>query len=319
MKPRIIFDTDIGCDCDDAAALGIALELQRAGECELIGVTVCTASQAAAGCVDAILKYYGYPEIPTACLAPEEQPAETEWHDVYATPVANEYDTLFTRGGTYGNTVKLLRRLLSASEEPVTIVATGALTSLALLLESEPDEYSPLSGVELVREKVKLGACMAGRFPQAWPEPVILGDGYKVDVEWNIGCDIPASRTVCEKWPTELVFCSYEIGIQMITCKNLQKNAPVSNPIRRCYERWHQSDDGYGRESWDSATMLYAIRPDGRYFHRYPFGKLVVDKSGRTSWQADSMGRQSFLTERMAIKQVESVLEEILDRDIARK
>ncbi len=316
MIPRVIFDTDIGCDCDDAAALGIALELMKTGECELVGVTVCTASQAAGGCAEAILNYYGHPEISVGCLAADEQPVGTDWHDVYATSVAKEYDTQFTRGITYENTVKLLRRLLAESEKPITLVATGALTSLALLIESGPDEYSPLSGVELVKEKVKLGVCMGGRFHQAWPEPVVLGDGYRVDVEWNISCDIPASRTVCEKWPSELVFCSYEIGIQMITCKNLQKNGPADNPIRRCYECWHQNDGGYGRESWDSATMLYAIRPEAGYFHLYPYGKIWVDEKGCTFWREEEAGRQSFLTERRAIGDVEEILEEILDRNI---
>ena len=31
MGKKIIFDTDIGCDCDDAAALAVALELMNAG------------------------------------------------------------------------------------------------------------------------------------------------------------------------------------------------------------------------------------------------------------------------------------------------
>ena len=48
MATKIIFDTDIGCDCDDAAALALALELMNAGECELLAVTHCTMNESRA-------------------------------------------------------------------------------------------------------------------------------------------------------------------------------------------------------------------------------------------------------------------------------
>lgn len=37
---RLIFDTDIGNDVDDALALGVIHALQSRGECELLAVTV---------------------------------------------------------------------------------------------------------------------------------------------------------------------------------------------------------------------------------------------------------------------------------------
>lgn len=321
MSKKIIFDTDIGCDCDDAAALALALELANAGECELLAVTSCTGNSGAPGCIEAILNYYGHPEIPVGCFTQEDGLLPNEWHDVYASDTARRYDTRFARGEGYENTVKLLRRVLSETEEQVTLVATGALTSLARLLESGPDEYSGLTGTELVRQKVETAACMAGRFFEAWPEPIVIGDNYVVDAEWNVKCDIKAAQTVCDRWPSELVFCSYEIGLQIITCGGLQTRGAQDNPVRTCYELWSGRDGGgaVGRESWDGATMLYAIRPKAGYWDMYPYGRLCVDDAGKTSWRAEAGGRQTFLTEKMPHKEVETLIEGILERDIARR
>ena len=37
---KLIFDTDIGNDCDDVLALGMIHSLQSRGECELLAVTI---------------------------------------------------------------------------------------------------------------------------------------------------------------------------------------------------------------------------------------------------------------------------------------
>ena len=320
MKTKIIFDTDIGCDCDDAAALALALELMDAGECELHAQTHCTMSEEAPGCIEAMLVYYGHPEVPVGTFREGDGIRPSEWHDVYASDVALAYDTRYRRRERYENTVALLRRTLARTEGKATLVATGSLASLERLLESGPDEHSPLSGAELVGQKVERAVCMAGRFKEAWPEPVVLGDGYVVEAEWNVKCDIPAAQTVCGRWPAELIFCSFEIGLKMITCGGLQQRGAKDNPVRLCYESWSRKDGGgaVGRESWDGATMLYAIRPDAGYWDLYPHGKICVDDEGRSSWKEEAGGKQSFLLEKMPYKEVEALINEILERGIGR-
>ena len=59
--------------------------------------------------------------------------------------------------------VALYRRLLSGQPDgSVTIVSTGFFTNLAALLDSEADEFSPLSGRELIARKVRQVSAMAG-------------------------------------------------------------------------------------------------------------------------------------------------------------
>ena len=64
------------------------------------------------------------------------------------------------------NAVSLYRRLLAEADAPVDILEIGFLQVVADLLESEPDEISPKSGMDLVKEKVRKIWVMAGRWDE---------------------------------------------------------------------------------------------------------------------------------------------------------
>src|SRR5690606_33229261 len=61
---KLIFDTDIGNDVDDALALGVIHALQSRGECELVAVTLTKDHELCAPLVDAINTFYGRGNIP---------------------------------------------------------------------------------------------------------------------------------------------------------------------------------------------------------------------------------------------------------------
>ncbi len=63
-----------------------------------------------------------------------------------------------------GATSVLRKTLAAQPDHSVVIAQVGFSTNLARLLDSPPDEHSPLSGLELVRRKVKLLSLMAGAF-----------------------------------------------------------------------------------------------------------------------------------------------------------
>ena len=61
--------------------------------------------------------------------------------------------------------VELLRKTLAGeSDGAVTLIQVGFSTNLARLIESAPDRYSDLSGMDLVKKKVRLLTVMAGNF-----------------------------------------------------------------------------------------------------------------------------------------------------------
>ncbi|MEE2676138.1 MAG: nucleoside hydrolase, partial [Planctomycetota bacterium] len=61
---KLIFDTDMGNDIDDAMALAMIHSLVSRGECELLAVTVTKDHPQSAAFVDLINTFYGRPDIP---------------------------------------------------------------------------------------------------------------------------------------------------------------------------------------------------------------------------------------------------------------
>lgn len=316
---KILFDTDIGCDCDDAGAMAVMHELANRGECEILAVTHCCAGPCNAGCIDAINRYFGRPDIPVGVFHPEDK-VVTQWRDVYARAVAERFPNRFSGGAKCPGTVEVMRRTLAAAGDGgVTLVVTGSLYSMRRLLESAPDQVSPLSGAELIRRKICRTVIMGGRFHRQWPEPIVLGGGYVVDAEFNIACDIPAARKVCDQWPGELIFCSYEIGLALRTGVRLQTHAKPENPVRAAYEVWGRQFGKTGRESWDLATMLYAVRPNAGYWTLHKYGRIRTADNGVTTWEEDPAAQHTYLLKNAPPEEIRRILDELLDADENRR
>ena len=67
-------------------------------------------------------------------------------------------------------------------DKSVTVITVGFLTNLKKLLQSKADMFSPLSGEQLVKQKVKQLVSMAGKFPSG--------------SEFNVNRDFAASKYV---------------------------------------------------------------------------------------------------------------------------
>jgi len=307
--PKIIFDTDIGGDCDDAGALAMLHRLCDRGECELLAVTACYASPYVAGCIDAINRYYGR-EVPVGIL----HGTAAGGTDTYSQSLCEEFENRYPAQDpdTVPDTVDVMRRILAdADDHSITIVTTGYLSSLAALLRSTADAISPLDGKALAEQKVLRTVCMGGRFFGAWPMPIVIGGDFTVTWEWNIKSDIPAAQTVCSTWPGELIFSSFEIGLYCVTMKGYAQNAPAGDPVRRAYEL-HPCGRDYGRESWDHTAMLYAIRPDAGYWNLHSFGRVTVDDDGVTDWHAEAGGKQSYLLPREDYEYIRQIIDDLV-------
>ena len=81
---RIIFDTDISSDIDDALALALLHELVDRGEARLLAVTISKDDSCIAPFVDAVNTFYGRPDIPVGVVKNGRPP----WRSAYVRPVA---------------------------------------------------------------------------------------------------------------------------------------------------------------------------------------------------------------------------------------
>lgn len=294
-KLNILLDTDIGPDCDDVAALAMLNLYQDAGLCRILGIGHCTSNPFGAGTIDAINLYYGHPDIPIGSCA------QTGFLTDDACMKYNRYITQNLenrfRDTQPGPAVALYRSLLAQQpDSSVDFIAIGPLNNLSDLLESSPDEYSDLNGVDLVRKKVRRLVSMAGIFPSK-SEKVVkraeeeLGMPICQVAEFNVVCDAEAAQNVAAKWPGPRVFLGFEAGL-VETCGPLQQTVPEGNPVRLAYKLYTQDGD---RFSWDLMTVQYAVDPSCGHYALSEPGIVSFDHEGRTIWSPSAEGTDRFI------------------------
>jgi inosine-uridine nucleoside N-ribohydrolase len=284
----LIFDTDIGNDIDDALALGVIHALMTRGECTLLAVTVTKDSPMSAPFVDVVNKFYGR-DISIGVVHDGPTPEPSKY-----TILASKRDggqlryphTLLT-GRLATGAVTVLRDALSkADDHSVVIVQVGSSTNLSRLLASDKDGNNPLTGMELVKKKVRLLSVMAGSFAQDSPK----------QPEFNVKIDVPAAKALFANWPTPIVFSGFEIGAAVLyPAASIERdfNYVPHHPLAEAYKLYDHMP--YDRPSWDLTSVLYAVRPDRGYFDLSPPGRVHAEDGGVAVFVPDSAGQHRFL------------------------
>jgi inosine-uridine nucleoside N-ribohydrolase len=191
---NIIFDTDMGDDCDDLGALFILHGAVERGEARLLATMGCISSDAIAPALDAINTWFGRPEISVGTL--KEPGFLVGPH--YTAEIARRFPHRFARGKDYPDAVTVYREVLSKQPDgSVIVLAVGPLRNLANLLKSVPDAASPLEGRALIAKKVERLEVMGGTYPPF---------ANKKEAEWNFKQDPAATALVCSTWPTPILF-----------------------------------------------------------------------------------------------------------------
>lgn len=245
-KKKIILDTDIGPDCDDCGALAVICDAHKKGKVELLGVTHCTSDLHSINVIAAINDWFGV-NVP---IGQTDRKGFFEDATKYTKPISDEYTGSLKASGkplpTTEKPVPLLRRLL-AENSGVTFVLIGPLGNFAELLDSPPDDISPLDGAGLIKKSVDKVVIMGGDFLNTETP------------EFNIKCDIPAAKKTAAKCPVDIIWCGFEAGLNVITGETLRE-CPEEYPVRRAYDLF--TDGSFRRQSWDLVTALYSVEPD---------------------------------------------------------
>lgn len=290
---QIIFDTDIGMDCDDAAALGILLNAHKRGECEILAITASTGRDGATATVNAICDYYGVNGIPVGRM---KRMLQCDGVNNYARAVMEKYGT----EDVETDAVPLLRKTLAEAAGKVSVIAVGPLSNLEELLKSKADEFSPLCGADLVKQKVDKLYVMIGSFPQNF-------DGKRFR-EWNLLQDVPAARYVIENWGTKKVYLPFEIGAAVFT-KMGQNENPVWYSMKNfAIANGVDISNGYRRESWDPVTCMIALNENNPLFIYSPEGTVTVDGDCVTLFEEKTGGLDKYLSVNSDLKGIEKLL-----------
>lgn len=289
--PNIIFETDMGNDVDDALALDILYKYLDAKKINLLAITINKEGTAPAEFIDIMGTFYGHPDIPVGII---NGGADCETDAInYAKAVvaltAEDGSPLFSRShsdyASYPEAHKLYRKVLAEAEDnSVTIVSVGFSTNLKRLLETEADEFSPLSGAELVAKKVKLLCTMAGH----------MGS---VDYhEYNVVKDIPAAKKVFSEWPTPVVTSPFELGDAIrYPGSSIEDDFSWAerHPMVEAYKAYMPMP--YDRQTWDLTSVLYAVENCPDYFTESSKGTIEVTDEGGTIFTENPEADRSYL------------------------
>ncbi len=284
----LIFDTDMGNDIDDALALATIHAFETRGECRLIGVTLTKDDPLAAPFVDMINTYYGRGTVPIGVVKNGKGRKGSSYLQVASRKKADGsplWPHDLREASQVEDAVVLLRRLLAqVPNQSAVIVQVGFSTNLAAFLDSKGDSVSPLSGLELAREKVVLLSIMAGNFDKQVPE-------------FNVREDVPAAQKLLTEWPTEVVLSGWEIGAAVpYPAVSIEQDfrASAGSPVVDAYKAYAKMP--YDRPTWDLTSVLYAVRPTRDYFGLSEPGLVLVDDKGVTVFEKKPGGRHRYLT-----------------------
>lgn len=294
---KIIFETDMGNDVDDALAMDMLMRYVGEGKIDLLGISTNKRNEGSVEYLDALTTWYGVPDIPLGRVV-DGKPCDDAVN--YALEVVKMQDgkgkPLFARShdadGFAVPSVEMYRKLLAAQpDSSVTVVSVGFSTNLAQLLDSKADAASPLTGKELVAKKVKNLVAMAGCFT-ANEE----ADSLTRMPEYNVVRDIEAARKVFSEWPTPVVTSPWELGNYICFPASKIENdftRAVPNPVTEAYKVYLPMP--YDRPTWDLTSVLYAVEGADGYFTLSEPGDIEVDRRGGTRFIPRAGGTRHYL------------------------
>jgi inosine-uridine nucleoside N-ribohydrolase len=295
---KILFDTDMTTDCDDAGSMAVLHTLADRGECEILATVTSVPDPNALATVDAINRYRRRPDLPLGLV----KEGGVKMPSKFTGRLAREFPHRVGPDADFPDAVDVYREILAKQpDRSVVLVTVGYLTHVSRFLQSP-------GGLDLARAKVTRWVCMGGNF---------IGDPPKDDLSLgnvNFQRDAASAHFAIHHWPGEIVFagrevCSVPSGLAI---GSALANTPPDNPVRRAYEHYF---DGTARDRHvaDLSTVLYAVRGLTDCWNLSAPGRMDLREDMKFTWIPDPAGRHRHLLKKSGNdRQIESVLEGLL-------
>jgi hypothetical protein len=271
---------------------------------ELVGMVVSCGHKWSPLCLSSLNAWHGRPDIPIGFVGERDT---VIMGSKYAQAIAEGFPRKLTSADQAMHSTALYRRLLAAEEDnSIVLVSIGFMTGIRWLLESGPDDISPLSGRELITRKLKVWVCMGGAYPSGR--------------EYNFLKDSESTFRTVNDWPTPIYFIGQELGNMVMSGKALD-SLPPDNPTRMAYELYFDGETK-DRPSWDQVTVLFAARlqqmlgEEGLWEIEGKGGNRV-DPDGSNHWDPESMAPHYYLKPRADIAVVEEIIVELMSQSPA--
>ena len=237
--PKIIIDTDIGDDVDDAFAVALAL---RSPELQILGITTTFGdTETRAKLADRLLGETGHSDIPVAVGTP--------------TKVNNTFtQRAYAEGGRFARAshpkaVDFILDEIRRNPGQITLVAIGPLVNVGELIDRDREAFRKLHRVVL------MGGSIARRY----------GDlGYAPDrgaeAEWNIKNDIPAAQKLFASGVPVFMMPLDSTQLKLDEVKReivFRAGTAMTDALTLLYHEWGQQTPTL----FDVMTIAYILNP----------------------------------------------------------
>jgi inosine-uridine nucleoside N-ribohydrolase len=259
-KTKIIIDTDIGDDIDDAFAVGLAL---NSPEVEILGITTAWGdTRLRARLLDRLLAETGNTAIPVAegISTKSKTPfSQARWAQASPPPKSHR------------PAVDFLLEQIRQNPGAITLVGIGPLTNIGAAIDRDPATFKKLQRVVIMGGSIRKGYDDLGYAPDRGPQP-----------EYNIYSDIPAAQKLFTSGVPLYVMPLDSTQLKLDEEKRallFRQSTPLTDALTLLYHQWGQQTPTL----FDVMAVAYVLDP--KLCLTQPF-HIVVDNEGYT--RADS-------------------------------
>ncbi len=282
--PQVILDSDMGGDGDDIGDLVLLHKLADMGLVNIVGLTYSTYIPYGAPALEAFNIAYGRPNIPVATT-------KNPWLDVFDCfdkYIADNFPNTIRHRNNAQDSVRFYREILSkAAPRSITIIEASFIMSLYDLMLSGPDDLSPLTGEELLNEKVKLLAISAGDYPSG--------------TEFYFR-NMPLTSTyLCNRLKCPILYSGDTLGFFLHTVHKAQIHqlVPTNSIFRAAFDEFARVSGAVYREGWAQPLIWYVAMGthDGaqKLFDVERGGYNFVDAAGGNAMRSDRVGNHGYM------------------------
>lgn len=236
---KVIIDTDIGDDIDDAFAVALAL---RSPELQILGITTTFGdTETRAKLLDRFLAEAGRPEIPVAAGAPTT-PKSNFTQGRYA--VNNRYAK-----PSHPDAVTFLLDQIRQSPGQITLVAIGPLMNVGTAIDKDAETFRKLKRVIIMGGSIKRGYGDVGFGTPTPPQP-----------EWNILNDIASAQKLFAAGVRLFVMPLDSTQLKLDEVKRaflFNQGTPITDALTLLYHQWGQETPTL----FDPMTIAFLVSP----------------------------------------------------------
>lgn len=251
-QTKVLLDTDIADDVDDAYAIALLCSLPNV---DLLGVTTVHGDTIGRAKVAAkLLQVMGRRDVPV-CAGRKGDAAigrQGEWAAAFTSPALKTTSA-----------IDLMKRQVDRNPGQVTLITIGALTNAADLIEKYPATARKLKAI-----------CMMGGAAY-----VGYGATPPIDIEWNIRCNIPAAQVV---WRSgiPIIMAGLDVTTMMKLDAEMQKQlfaagTPTTDALAALTNLWGNNVPTL----FDPVAVAWAL---GHRFSESEERRVEVSNDGRT-------------------------------------